>query len=148
MKKTWMILIFVGFTSLAMAQTEKGNVMVGIGTTLGLGEGDGLMGLAFTSSELELADGSTVEDKLTSFFLSTKGGFFLVDRFAAGLELAVSTSSGTTEFSGIKIKSNFSFLGAGPFARYYFSSGKILPFAEVNSLLVPESRTHQDLEVS
>lgn len=148
MKKIWILIFLSTFSSWVMAQTEKGNMLVGVGTTLGLGQSDGLMGLAFTSSELELADGTTVEDKLTSFFLSTKGGFFLVDRFAAGLELAVSSSSGTTETSGIKIESDFSFLGVGPFARYYFPSGKILPFAEVNSLFGSRKQTHQDLEVS
>ena len=140
MRKIWIVLFLSVFSSLVMAQTEKGTVFVGVGTSLGLGQSDGLMGLVFNSSTLELADGTELEDRLTSFFISSKGGYFFADRLAAGLELAVSTSSGTTKTDGVDLESNFSFLGIGPFARYYLPSGKLLPFAEINSLFGTRSQ--------
>ncbi|WP_154856557.1 outer membrane beta-barrel protein [Cyclobacterium xiamenense] len=140
MKKIWIILLLNLFAFGAMAQTEKGTKLLGVRTTLGMGQSDGLMGLAFNRSTLELADGSELEDRMTSFFISSKGGYFFADGFAAGLEVAISTSSGTTETDGIELESNFSFLGVGPFARYYFPSGKLLPFAEINSLFGTRSQ--------
>ncbi|RZS95686.1 outer membrane beta-barrel protein [Cecembia calidifontis] len=134
MKKILILIFFSTFSSWVMAQTEKGNILIGAGTTLGLGQSDGLMGLAFNSSTTELANGVELKNRMTSFFISSKGGYFIFDRFATGLELAISTSSGTTQTSGLELESNFSFLGAGPFVRYYFPSGKLLPFAEINSL--------------
>lgn len=140
MKKIWILLFLNLFAQGAMAQTEKGKLLVSAGTTLGLGQSDGLMGLAFNRSTLELADGSELEDRTSSFFISSKGGYFITDRFATGLELALSTSSGSTETGGVELESNSSFFGVGPFARYYFSSKKILPFAEINTLFGTRSQ--------
>lgn len=140
MKKIWILLLLNLFAFGAMCQTEKGTKLLGVGTTLGMGQSDGLMGLAFNRSTLELPDGSELEDRMTSFFISSKGGYFLADRFAAGLEVAISTSSGTTETDGVDLESNLSFLGLGPFARYYFPSGKLLPFAEINTLFGTRSQ--------
>jgi hypothetical protein len=93
-----------------MAQTEKGKLFISAGTTLGIGQSDGLMGMAFNRSTLELADGSELEDRTNSFFLATKGGYFIADGFVAGLELALSTSSGSTETDGVELESSSSFL--------------------------------------
>ena len=97
MKNIWILLFLNLFAIGAMAQTEKGKLFFSAGTSLGIGQSDGLMGLAFNRSTLELADGSELEDRTSSFFISSKGGYFITDRFATGLELALSTSSGSTE---------------------------------------------------
>lgn len=140
MKKIWILLFLNLFAGGAMAQTEKGKLFISAGTTLGIGQSDGLMGIAFNRSTLELADGSELEDRTNSFFIATKGGFFIADGFVAGLELALSTSSGSTETDGVELESSSSFFGAGPFVRYYLSSKKILPFAEISTLFGSRSQ--------
>jgi len=136
-----MMLILSGLTG--FAQTEKGNFLLSAGTSIGVGDSEGLMGLAFTNSKIKSDDGSTSEIKLTNFYVSTKAGFFLIDNLAGGLDLAMSFSSGSTDVAGLNFESNTNFFGVGPFLRYYLGNGKIIPFAEVNTLFGSRNENSQ-----
>lgn len=78
------------------AQTNQGNLLIGANST---------SGLSFQSQ-----DG--IDDNLISFSLNARGGYFLIDNLAAGLNLGFSSNS-VGDFSS----TSFSL---GPFARYYF----------------------------
>lgn len=116
------------------AQTEKGNYLLGFGTAIGIGENEGLMGLAFSSSTIKDGNATVSETKLTSLFITTKAGYFVADNLATGLDLAGSFSSGSSSVASFDLESQNSFIGIGPIVRYYIPTGKLLPFAEINSL--------------
>jgi hypothetical protein len=136
-----MMLMLSGLTG--FAQTEKGNFLLSAGTSIGLGDSDGLMGLAFSNSKIEFEDGEISEFRVNNFYLSTKAGFFLIDNLAGGLDLSMSFSSGSTEAAGLNFDSNTNFFGVGPFLRYYLGNGKIIPFAEVNTLFGSRNENSQ-----
>jgi hypothetical protein len=136
-----MMLMLSGLTG--FAQTEKGNFLLSAGTSIGVGDSEGLMGLAFTNSKVEFDDGNISETKLTNFYVSTKAGFFLIDNLAIGLDLATSLSSGSTDVLTINLETKTNFFGVGPFLRYYLGNGKIMPFAEVNTLFGSRNENSQ-----
>jgi hypothetical protein len=141
MKKILLIGLLCFISVIAAAQTGKSEFLVGMGTSLGLGQNDGLMGIAFTNSKTEIAGSGSVEERQTSLFLSVRGGYFIANGLVTGLELVTSTSTGTTKSAGLELDSQSSFFGAGPWVRYYFSSQKIIPFAEFNSLFGSRGQT-------
>lgn len=59
MKKGILLMLFMALLVTSHAQTEKGNYLLGFGTAIGIGENEGLMGLAFTRSKFEYEGGST-----------------------------------------------------------------------------------------
>lgn len=134
MKKGILLMLFMALLVTVQAQTEKGNYLLGFGTAIGIGENEGLMGLAFSNSTIKDGNATVSETKLTSLFITTKAGYFVADNLAAGLDLAGSFSSGSSSVASFDLESQNSFIGIGPFVRYYFPTGKILPFAEVNTI--------------
>ena len=86
----------------AYAQTEKGNILLG-----------GNAGMSFYSEQNE---------NVFNASLSPRIGFFVANRFAVGasLPLGLNTSKNYESWN----------IGIGPFARYYFGSGKIMPLIE------------------
>jgi len=119
------------------AQTEKGKFLIGIGTSVGLGDNNDLMGLSITHQTLYNDSGSNTKIRENSFYLSSKIGFFMLNNLAGGLNLGLSTSSSNSSsstFNGYISESSSSFFGVGPFLRYYVPTSRIFPFAEVSSL--------------
>lgn len=134
MKKGLLLMVLMSLALTGHAQTDKGNNFLGFGTAIGVGENEGLMGLAFSRSKIKDGNTTVSETKLTSLFITTKAGYFIADNLAAGLDLAGSFSSGSTDVASLNLESQNSFIGIGPFVRYYFPTGRIFPFAEVNTL--------------
>jgi hypothetical protein len=95
--------------------------------------GTGMMDLSFSSSTREFADGSSIESNSYNVYFAPKVGYFFTDNLAAGLDLAFGWGKANIPIADFTIEANNSVFGAGPFVRYYFPTGKILPFAEVNS---------------
>ncbi len=115
------------------AQTNQGNVLVGVSSTLSLtGQSSDLMNIGYSSVKLKSdADGFEESDpnKVITINLSPRFGYFVVDNFAVGLDLniaALSDKSG--EYGG---KTTETLLSAGPFVRYYFPTSKVLPYLEI-----------------
>lgn len=107
------------------AQTSKGQLMVGMSSgVLGFGT-NSLGGIRFTSAKFNDTD----DDKSFSFDLNPRIGYFFIENLAVGLNINTlyqQEKSGEYKYSG-------TLLSAGPYLRYYFPLGKILPFAEINS---------------
>jgi hypothetical protein len=132
--KIFRILCFVYLISFsALSQTEKGRMLLGAGTHIGFSNGTGMMDLSFSSSTREFADGSSIESNSYNVYFAPKVGYFFTDNLAAGLDLAFGWGKANIPIADFTIEANNSVFGAGPFVRYYFPKGKILPFAEVNS---------------
>ena len=139
MKKTTIIMIALfAFNSLLIkAQTNKGKVLIGASSNIGLaGSGSDLMSIGFSSVK-EKNDVNGVIDsetqRSTNINLIPKVGYFLADNFAVGLDLNLGFSSNSSEDSDVKFTQTI--VSAGPFARYYIPGTTVLPFLEVNGAI-------------
>lgn len=92
------------FLPSAFAQTGKGTLLLG-----------GNAGMSFYSEQNE---------NVFNASLSTRIGFFVVNRFAVGASLPLSLNT-SRDYESWNI-------GIGPFARYYIGKGKVNPFMEVD----------------
>ncbi|MEE4177853.1 MAG: outer membrane beta-barrel protein [Bacteroides sp.] len=148
MKKLLVLVLMLGLLPVTsgFAQTTKGNTLLGVSSQfslLPLEEGismSGLLGIGFGNFKVK-SDGGEENDnetKLRSFNSSPRLGFFVVDNLALGADL---------NFSSVKMKNSFdeyeyegesentmSLFGFGPFARFYFPTGKMFPFIEAGAL--------------
>lgn len=136
MKKFGISCFFLFVSFLTHAQTEKGRFLVGAGTNVGLSGSSGMMNLSFSRQKTFIDDGLSSQTNSNNIFIAPKAGYFIFDHLVAGLDMAVGWGSGTSSIFGLSenLDSKSSLFGIGPFVRYYFPSGKVLPFAEVNTL--------------
>jgi hypothetical protein len=125
----------------AVAQLEKGNIMLGATSTIAMGGGwdSELMSLYFAKTKYK--QGTTTEDyyKTTAYNFLPKAGYFIMDNLVAGLEVVV---TGYIE-KDIEDDDTWkeSLLAVGPFVRYYYPLDKIYPFAEIEALFGTEKDT-------
>lgn len=89
-------IVFTFFSKDLTAQTEQGALLAGASSNL-----------SFTS-----LGGKNVDDRQNNFDLGLKGGYFLIDNLAAGLNIGFNSMS-VGDISS-------SLFSIGPFARYYF----------------------------
>jgi len=119
---------------LLTAQTNKGNILVGVSSTLNLtGTGTDLMNLGYTSVKYKSdATGYTEPkpDKTFSINLSPKVGYFVADNMALGLDVNMAVSNEKDGENSAKY--NQTLFCAGPFVRYYIPTSKVLPFFELS----------------
>lgn len=131
MKKLVLLIAAVCLISVGNAQTqlEKGRYLAGVTSTIGLGayHGSELMSLRFIKTKTPGAEGSSTT---SGFNFLPRGGYFVMDNLAAGLDILLGLSSQKSSESEYK-SSDFSF-GIGPFARYYYPLENCWPFAEAN----------------
>jgi len=76
----------------AQTQLEKGKILAGVTSTLAMGgsEGSELFGLGFGSTKYKYgSDAPEVRYKSISYPILPKGGYFIMDNLAAGLEIAL-----------------------------------------------------------
>lgn len=119
MKKTLLTLFAAITVFAASAQIGQGTILLG-----------GSSSLDFTSFNEDAGDYS-------QFDVGVKGGYFIIDNLALGLNLSLSKNSELDD----------ALLGVGPFARYYFN-GKIFGGAGINIVKFGEfSATEIPLEV-
>ncbi|MRR19085.1 hypothetical protein EG827_02735 [bacterium] len=129
-------LCFIASTATAQpSQLAKGNFLAGISSTLALGgsESSDLMAFGFTTVKYKYgSDPAEAEYKLTCFNILPRGGYFIIDNLAAGLEVII---SGYTE-KDVDDDDTYkeSTMGVGPFVRYYYPLEKFYPFAEAEFL--------------
>nr|MBI1230727.1 outer membrane beta-barrel protein [Cytophagales bacterium] len=135
MKKINIMIVLLLLTCIGLvnAQTEKGRILLGVSSDLGL-TGAGGIDIGYSSTKRKLDGASFVEDnssKITNISLLPKFGYFVSDNLALGLDLIFASSksksgNSNSEFSSI-------LLSTGPFVRYYIPTSKVLPFVELNS---------------
>ena len=130
--------VFCLVASDAVAQLEKGDIMLGATSTIAMGGGWGseLMSLSFSKTKYK--QGSTTEDsyKTTSYNFLPKAGYFVIDNLVAGLEAVVSGYVTKDVEDGDTYKE--SLMCVGPFVRYYYPLDRIYPFAEIEALFGSE----------
>jgi hypothetical protein len=97
MKKLILFSLFAITTSVASSQLNKGQWLIG-------GEAN------FTSSNFE---SSNNESKTSIIRLSPKAGYFIIDKFAAGLRFGYDRTKVSNAFT-------YNTYSVAPFARYYF----------------------------
>ncbi|MCD4696335.1 MAG: outer membrane beta-barrel protein [Bacteroidales bacterium] len=136
MKKFLLFIVVICFCNLSVtkAQTNQGNTLIGVSSTLGLiGTGSDLMGIGFSSMKFK-SDADDFEesdtDKMTSINLLPKFGYFVTNNFALGIDLSFFYSK--TKSSESNYEYSQTMFGAGPFVRYYVKTEKAKPFVEVN----------------
>ncbi|WP_291780976.1 hypothetical protein [Cecembia sp.] len=144
MKKLKILSFFLLISFSVHSQTEKGRMLLGAGTHIGFSNGVGMMDMYFSNSTREFADGSSEKSSSYNIFFAPKVGYFLTDNLAAGIDLAFGWGSREIFLNAFAFEANNSLFGAGPFVRYYLPKGKILPFAEVNSIF-GNQRTRTDM---
>ncbi|TVP46243.1 MAG: hypothetical protein EA341_13975 [Mongoliibacter sp.] len=136
MKKLNILCFFLLISFSTLAQTEKGRFLIGAGTNLGLSESSGMMNLSFSRQKTFIDDGLSGQTNSNNIFIAPKAGYFIFDNLVAGLDLALGSGRGTSTIDAASqnLDSKSSLFSVGPFVRYYFPSGKVLPFVEANSL--------------
>ena len=112
----FLALLVLCITNHSFAQTGKGKILIGTGSNL-----------SFTSSSSKWKSDSRSGDNGTSnaFGLSPTVGYFLTDALAIGVGLQL----GYRSFKNKSGKTHSFSYGLGPFARYYFGSEKLKPYA-------------------
>ncbi|TFH46759.1 MAG: hypothetical protein E4G92_06035 [Bacteroidia bacterium] len=138
-------LCLIASTALAQTQLKKGNMMLGITSTISMdgGLGSELMSLGFTKTKNK--DGSDpAEDayKCTSYNFLPKTGHFIMDNLAVGLEAVIGgyKEKGDNDYDTW----SESMFGIGPFARYYYPQEKYYPFGEIEALFGSQKSAYND----
>lgn len=140
MKKTIILLCILGMIPLCsvMGQTSKGSFLLGGASQFSLAPSGGELGVAnllgngFSTIKAKSDSEITNDDetKAWSFNLSPKLGYFVLNNLVLGTEIGLSTSRLKDKSPGYEYEYTNSLVGLGPFARYYFPSGKVYPFLE------------------
>jgi hypothetical protein len=123
-----LVMFFVSVTPL-LAQLEKGKIMVGVASTFNLGTGSGssLMSFGYSSNKYNDSD----PYKCIDLNLLPRGGYFVIDKLAVGLNVILSTWS--EKSSDGEDKESSTTIGIGPFVRYYYPLEKFYPFIEIDA---------------
>jgi len=134
MKKLCLLIPVICLLSLQQisAQLEKGNMLISLTSTIGLGDfGTDLLNVGMTTEKIKYGgtDGSSSYSTF-GFNLLPRGGYFVIDNLAVGADLLVGFSSEKSKSSDYKYSETT--LAIGPFGRYYFPMDKINPFVEAN----------------
>lgn len=138
-KLTLFIIILFLTTNLLQAQTNKGNMLIGVSTTLSLtNNASNIITLGYSSSKVK-SDNPDFEDddainKTKTINFSPRVGVFIVDNLAIGVDLSLAhQKQEIKQYDEYVQETNL--YGAGPFIRYYIPTNRIKPFIEINSLI-------------
>ncbi len=115
-------------------QLEKGNIMLGVTSTASMcgSWGSDMMSLGFLRTKHKTGSNTYNEQKIRTFSLLPKGGYFIMDNLAVGLQTVLAGSSHQNIDSEGKWTETT--IAIGPVVRYYYPLEKIYPFAEFESM--------------
>ncbi|WP_452225314.1 outer membrane beta-barrel protein [Lacinutrix chionoecetis] len=131
---TLLLFSIIGFAQESFTALAQGNFFA-----------NGTIGVISTNEKAKF-EGSTSDVGSTFQITATpKGGYFITDNIAAGLELEVRTS--TSKIEGFDGETTSNAFAVGPFARYYFNNG-IFAEATVGIGSSKVSSTFGDIEAS
>jgi Outer membrane protein beta-barrel domain len=128
--KRLLLIVLVGSLMVlnpVQAQLEKGTFMAGIASSVhlaGSATGSELMSLGYASTKY----GSSDAYKTTTFNLMPRGGYFVIDKLAVGLDVILSTYTQKSSDDGSRQTSTM--IEAAPFVRYYYPLSKVNLFGE------------------
>lgn len=135
MKKIFTLLCLALLASTAIAQTQKGSVMLGTSANAGLGTllslfaenrpGANNAGVGFGT---EKYDGEKVSSS-TTFGLAPNVGYFVANNLMVGLNFSISTTSNKDE--GDDESYGNTLTSFQPMLRYYFMTTKVRPYGEM-----------------
>ncbi|QNR23110.1 outer membrane beta-barrel protein [Croceimicrobium hydrocarbonivorans] len=131
MKKT-LILSFCFLCAIGLkAQIEKGNFLTGIGSQIVSG-GAQTNSISFTTYTVRYSNPDqdlSDQDKLSSFHISPRIGYFIFDHFATGINFSYYyAKSEVPDWSTTKTNQYL----VGPFVRYYYPFEKFWLFSEID----------------
>ncbi len=141
MKKTKGIAIMIVLGILCinglMAQTNKGQVFMGVSTAFAVaGTGPELMGLAFITDKYK-SDAEGFEesdpDKQTCFTLLPRAGYIVVNGLVIGLDITFTYNKWKDGVYDDNMLTETLF-ATGPFVRYYFPVDKVKPYIEASGV--------------
>ncbi|HPT21123.1 MAG TPA: outer membrane beta-barrel protein [Bacteroidales bacterium] len=137
MKKGLFLVSILCFVSISVlnAQFSKGNFLLGVSSSSNIynlyssysGGSSNLMHLGFSTMKSKSDNGDGDSEKIRTFNISPRSGYFVADNLAVGLDLNVSFMS----YGSGDDKETTTVLGFGPFARYYKPLDKCAPFVEL-----------------
>lgn len=122
--------ILIANSTILIAQTTRGKFLLGELSYIEF-LGNGVIGstnIGYTTFQIK-SDGDSNADSKEKMFamnIAPRVGYFVIDNFAVGLNVFLATESHKAS------NSSSAFFAVGPFVRYYISTKKVLPFAEVN----------------
>ncbi len=119
MKRSILTILLVGMMLASYGQTEKGKLLIGASSNLNF---------SFLNNQTTVGDYESDKTKYSTFEFTPQVGYFLMNNFAAGIEIMWSQS--TEKENDDKISS--STLAVGPFARYYFGNKTVQPFIQTS----------------
>jgi hypothetical protein len=135
MKKILTLLWLASLASAAIAQTQKGSVMLGTSANAGLGTLLSLLaenrpGANNTSVGFgtEKYDGEKVSTS-TTFGLAPNVGYFVANNLMLGVNFSISTTSNKDEGDDESYGNTLTTFQ--PMLRYYFNSAKVRPYGEL-----------------
>ena len=135
MKRTWFFVLVLSLVPVSMldAQTNQGQWVLGISSRFSLNPNEvgvtmpDMMTIGYSTIKFKSDDDESDATKFTCVNLQPKFGYFVIDNLAIGLDMQLGMSSLKSPDDD---KDNGTVIGAGPFVRYYFPAGKILPYIE------------------
>jgi len=141
MKKIYTTFLALSICLLTNAQTEKGTLVLGAGSSLSN------VSLAVDDVDPGTLNGSEISSNNMDLELS--GGIFVADNLMLGLTLSVDGEGTKTESSGYEVNSTTTTTTIAPTIRYYFgesgvSAGVSYAIGSVNSL--QEETGYEDYE--
>lgn len=121
--------------SVLNAQFSKGQTLLGLTSSSNLynlysdysGGTSNLIHLGFSTMKYKSNSGNGDSEKIRTFNLSPRAGYFIIDNLAVGLDVNLSFLS----YGSGDDKESTTALGIGPFVRYYKPLDKCSPFVEV-----------------
>jgi hypothetical protein len=121
------------------AQLEAGKIMVGVASTFNMDIfNSDLMNMSFTSSNVKYPTYTSETEKMFNINAIPRGGYFLVNNLAAGMDIYLSHSKMDYDY-GIEEKTTQ--VCFNPFVRYYYPLLWSYPFIEVSGGIGTEKRT-------
>jgi len=116
------------------AQLEKGNIMLGVTSTAAMSGswGSDMLSIGFLRSKHKSVSSSYNENDIRTLSLLPKGGYFIMDNLAVGLETMLARS--TRQHADSEGKYIETTIAIGPVVRYYYPLEKIYPFAEIETM--------------
>ena len=134
MKKLYLFVAAICILSImpAAAQFEKGKILTGVTSSLGISDfGSDLMSIGISREKYKNEDGDIDKgDRSFSFNLLPRAGYFVMDNLAVGLDLLVGYYMEKDPDDGDKYSETT--FAIGPFVRYYYPLEKCYPFVEAN----------------
>ncbi len=141
MKKTtfYTFIVMLLYCGMLQAQTTKGRIMLGVSSNIGLSPETSLvqpgvdfvsMGFSTVKYKSDAESYADDQNNVSAIKFAPRIGYMIIDNLALGMDLNLS-------FTTLKYddddKTTFNSYRFGPFARYYFTTPKVLPYVEMSA---------------